>query len=158
MKSVPPKPTRIAIHRLVVTRSFRSQTANTVTRSGDTKLIAFTSNRKVQGIRVRDLRLIRQHLDNVGLDWEAAPYPPTDPESKPISLRLEVRHNDPTQAEVDENQPQGASPGFPERTAASAVRLMVLKWPQMERFNCEDRLQFSVDGGTSYVGNLFCSC
>jgi WD40 repeat protein len=54
------------------------------------KLIAFSWG-KVDGIRVRDLRLIRQHLAMMGLDWQAPPYPPADPGTKVIPLTLEVR-------------------------------------------------------------------
>jgi WD40 repeat protein len=50
-----------------------------------------------KGIRVWDLRLIRQHLAEMGLDWDAPPYPPADPESRVVPLKLEVRLGDPAQ-------------------------------------------------------------
>ena len=46
-----------------------------------TNVSAFSSG-KVNGIRVRDLRLIRQLLAKMGLDWDAPPCPPADPGSK----------------------------------------------------------------------------
>jgi hypothetical protein len=55
-----------------------------------TKLIALSGG-KVRGIRVWDLRLIRQHLANMGLDWDAPPYPPADPGKTLVPLKLEVR-------------------------------------------------------------------
>jgi serine/threonine protein kinase/WD40 repeat protein len=55
-----------------------------------TRLIAFSWG-KVDGIRVRDLRLIRQHLATMGLDWDAPPYPPADPVSEVVPLILNVR-------------------------------------------------------------------
>jgi hypothetical protein len=48
-------------------------------------------------IRVWDLRLIRQHLAEMGLDWDAPPYPPADPESRVAPLKVEVRLGDPAQ-------------------------------------------------------------
>jgi serine/threonine protein kinase/WD40 repeat protein len=50
-----------------------------------------------KGIRVWDLRLIRQHLAEMGLDWDALPYPPPDLESRVVPLRLEVRLGDSVQ-------------------------------------------------------------
>jgi eukaryotic-like serine/threonine-protein kinase len=58
-----------------------------------TKLIAVTGGR-MNGVRVRDLRLIRQHLDSMGLDWKAPAYPPVDSTSKVVPLRVEVRLGD----------------------------------------------------------------
>jgi eukaryotic-like serine/threonine-protein kinase len=55
-----------------------------------TRLIS-SSNGKVKGIHVWDLRLLRQHLAEMGLDWEAPPYPPADPGSKtaqPLKVKL----------------------------------------------------------------------
>ncbi|HTK78195.1 MAG TPA: protein kinase [Gemmataceae bacterium] len=47
------------------------------TRAGD-RLIA---TQAAQGIHVWDLRLIRQRLDEIRLDWDAPAYPPTTPAS-----------------------------------------------------------------------------
>jgi WD40 repeat protein len=55
-----------------------------------TRLIAYR-NGKVKEIRVWDLRLIRQHLTAMGLDWDAPPYPPVNPGSKVVPLMLKVR-------------------------------------------------------------------
>jgi WD40 repeat protein len=54
-----------------------------------TKLIAVTPG---YGISVWDLRLIRRRLSEMGLDWDAPPYPSIDTESQPQSpLEVEVR-------------------------------------------------------------------
>jgi eukaryotic-like serine/threonine-protein kinase len=58
-----------------------------------TKLIARTRG-KVEGIRVWDLRLIRQHLARIGLDWDAPPYPPAEAGKTLVPLKLEVRLGD----------------------------------------------------------------
>jgi WD40 repeat protein len=65
-----------------------------------TKLIAVTGGR-MNGIRVRDLRLIRQHLAKMGLDWEAPPYPLADPGSMATPLTVEVRLGDPARSGED---------------------------------------------------------
>jgi TPR repeat protein len=53
-----------------------------------TKLIATCASGK--GIYVWDLRLIRQQLKELGLDWEWDEFPPADPASKPAPSRVEV--------------------------------------------------------------------
>jgi WD40 repeat protein len=58
------------------------------------KLIALSSG-KVTGIRVWDLRLIRQQLVTMRLDWDAPPYPPADPVKSLVPLKLEVRRGNP---------------------------------------------------------------
>jgi serine/threonine protein kinase/WD40 repeat protein len=51
-----------------------------------------------KGVRVWDLRLIREHLAEMGLDWDAPPYPPVDPVGKVVPPpRVEVRLGDPAQ-------------------------------------------------------------
>jgi serine/threonine protein kinase/WD40 repeat protein/tetratricopeptide (TPR) repeat protein len=41
------------------------------------------------GIRVWDLRLIRQQLVDMGLDWELPPYPPAEsPSAKPLQVKV----------------------------------------------------------------------
>jgi len=58
-----------------------------------TKLIAVSPG---HGIHVWNLRLIRQQLAAMGLDWDAPPYPPADPASKAVApLKVEVRLGDP---------------------------------------------------------------
>lgn len=57
------------------------------------KLIAL-SDGKVRGIRVWDLRLMRQYLAKIGLDWDAPPYPPADSGKAFVPLKLEVRLGD----------------------------------------------------------------
>ncbi len=57
-----------------------------------TRLIGVGSRK---GITVWDLRLIRQHLAELGLDWEAPPYPPADPEGDVAPRKVEVRLGDP---------------------------------------------------------------
>ncbi|MCI0642313.1 MAG: protein kinase [Gemmataceae bacterium] len=55
-----------------------------------TKLIGMNN-----GIRVWDLRLIRRQLAEMGLDWDAPPYPPANPKSKSTQpLKVVVRHGD----------------------------------------------------------------
>lgn len=55
--------------------------------SDGTKLVAQAQN----GLRVWDLRRIRQELARLGLDWDAPPYPPEKPDSTPPTpLEVEV--------------------------------------------------------------------
>ena len=69
-----------------------------------TKLIGF-SNGKVKGIHVWDLRLIRQHLAAMGLDWEALPYAPADSGSKAAEPpKVEVRLGDPAKLALTREQ------------------------------------------------------
>lgn len=42
-----------------------------------------------KGVHVWDLRLIRRHLAEMGLDWDAPPYPPIDSPS-PLAPRIAV--------------------------------------------------------------------
>ena len=42
------------------------------------------------GIRVWDLRLIRQHLKTMGLDWDWPEFPPADPATEATPLKVEV--------------------------------------------------------------------
>jgi serine/threonine protein kinase/WD40 repeat protein len=52
-----------------------------------TRLVAQASN----GLRVWDLRRIRQQLTELGLDWDAAPFAPEKPDPSPISpAQIEV--------------------------------------------------------------------
>jgi serine/threonine protein kinase/WD40 repeat protein len=54
-----------------------------------TKLISY----QVKGIHIWDLRLLRQHLAEMGLDWEAPPYPPADAGSQtagPLKVQLHL--------------------------------------------------------------------
>jgi serine/threonine protein kinase/WD40 repeat protein len=61
-----------------------------------TRLIAHT-NGKVKGVRIWDLRLVRRHLAEMGLDWAAPPYRPAAPETGPARpLTVEVRTGLPT--------------------------------------------------------------
>jgi serine/threonine protein kinase/WD40 repeat protein len=62
-----------------------------------TRLIGVGNDSK--GIRVWDLRLVRQHLTEMGLDWDAPPYPPADPEGNVVPLHLEVRLGDQSREE-----------------------------------------------------------
>jgi tetratricopeptide (TPR) repeat protein len=63
--------------------------------SDGTRLISYSIG-KVNGIQVWDLRLIRRHLAEMGLDWDAPPYPPADPESKTAPpLKVQVLLGDP---------------------------------------------------------------
>jgi serine/threonine protein kinase/WD40 repeat protein len=59
-----------------------------------TKLIGL-GNGKIRAVHVWDLRLIRRHLVEMGLDWAAPAYPPPDPGSKASDpLKLEVHRGD----------------------------------------------------------------
>lgn len=61
-----------------------------------TRLIAST-NVKGKGIRVWDLRLIRQQLAELGLDWDAPPYPPVVAKTgHALPLTVKVRTGMPT--------------------------------------------------------------
>jgi hypothetical protein len=55
-----------------------------------TRLIAHT-NGKVKGVRVWDLRLIRRHLAEMGLDWAAPPFLPAAETGPARPLTVEVR-------------------------------------------------------------------
>jgi serine/threonine protein kinase/WD40 repeat protein len=56
-----------------------------------TKLISL-SNGKLRGAHVWDLRLIRRRLEEMGLDWDAPPYPSADPAAMaPLPLKVKVR-------------------------------------------------------------------
>jgi Anaphase-promoting complex, cyclosome, subunit 3 len=60
-----------------------------------TKLIVVNGG---NGIHVWDLRLIRERLAELGLDWDAPVYPPADPEGKVEPLKVEVRLGSPVQS------------------------------------------------------------
>ncbi|HJZ94163.1 MAG TPA: protein kinase, partial [Gemmataceae bacterium] len=66
-----------------------------------TRLIVMSA---VRGAHIWDLRLIRRHLAGMGLDWDAPPYPPADPGSKVVPLKVEVRLGDPVQATQSREQ------------------------------------------------------
>jgi serine/threonine protein kinase/WD40 repeat protein/Tfp pilus assembly protein PilF len=56
-----------------------------------TKLIGY-GNGKGKGVHIWDLRLVREHLTRMRLDWDAPPYPPADPGGEVAEiLKLEVR-------------------------------------------------------------------
>jgi WD40 repeat protein len=55
-----------------------------------THLLAHT-NGKVRGVRVWDLRLIRRQLAELGLDWDAPPYPPAAETGHTLPLTVKVR-------------------------------------------------------------------
>jgi len=57
--------------------------------SDGTRLIGL-SNGKVKGVRVWDLRLVRRHLAEMGLDWDAPPYPPAAAERTARPPKLQV--------------------------------------------------------------------
>ena len=50
-------------------------------------------NGKVKGLRVWDLRLIRRHLAEMGLDWGLPPYPPPAHDARPPLRVLVDRGN-----------------------------------------------------------------
>jgi serine/threonine protein kinase/WD40 repeat protein len=67
----------------------------------------------LRAIRVWDLRLVRQRLAEMDLDWKAPPYPPADLESKAARpLKVEVRLGDP--AELPREQPAEAKTSIPD--------------------------------------------
>jgi serine/threonine protein kinase/WD40 repeat protein/Tfp pilus assembly protein PilF len=69
-----------------------------------TRLISY-SNGKVKGIHVWDLRLLRRHLAEMGLDWDAPPYPPADPGSKAARpLRVQLLRGDPATLTLSREQ------------------------------------------------------
>jgi hypothetical protein len=56
-----------------------------------TRLISYSYDDKVKGFHVWDLRLIRRYLAEMGLDWDAPPYPPAEPGSntdQPLKVKL----------------------------------------------------------------------
>ena len=50
----------------------------------------FTTSRQSESIHAWDLRLIRRRLDELGLDWEAPPFPPEAPRPDPPPRRLVI--------------------------------------------------------------------
>ena len=53
-----------------------------------TKLIALGS--ESQALHVWDLRLIRQRLAEMGLDWDAPPYPPAVADAAPLTVTVDL--------------------------------------------------------------------
>src|SRR5262249_36020236 len=61
-----------------------------------TRLIGAHSSGKAKGVCVWDLQLIRGHLAEMGLDWDAPPYPPAAAEYTPVRPpKIEVRTGNP---------------------------------------------------------------
>jgi WD40 repeat protein/Flp pilus assembly protein TadD len=61
-----------------------------------TRLIGAHSSGTAKGVRVWDLQLIRGHLAEMGLDWDAPPYPPAAAENTPVRPpKIEVRTGEP---------------------------------------------------------------
>ncbi len=50
----------------------------------------FTTSLQSESIHAWDLRLIRRRLDELGLDWEAPPFPPESPRPDPPPRRLVI--------------------------------------------------------------------
>ncbi len=50
----------------------------------------FTTSSQSESIHAWDLRLIRRRLDELGLDWEAPPFPPEAPRPDPPPRRLVI--------------------------------------------------------------------
>jgi serine/threonine protein kinase/WD40 repeat protein len=68
-----------------------------------TRLLAHT-NGKVRGVRVWDLRLIRQQLADMRLDWDTPPYPPAAVTGPTRPLQVEVRTAPPPSREEKARQ------------------------------------------------------
>jgi serine/threonine protein kinase/WD40 repeat protein len=92
-----------------------------------TRLIGFI-NGKVKGLRVWDLRLIRRHLAEMGLDWDAPAYPPDgaeNPAVRPPTVEVRPGKPNPPALSREEKARQALAREEKARQAIERFRLAV---------------------------------